>query len=347
MSWSEWFEPIEVIEPSVLLCDWMEPPKCTKGMGQSTTPPIPMAMATGAGEATLMATNNDNIPPRIEDGVLNEEQMAVPPPPPLEEFEHEPATEPISEPVPVPEAVSESVSEQPPLPPMESGSPVVPLPEPCEPAEDQKEDKNTENTVDTENTVKAEGTDSGTLQQNGSALNEQNPNLQEIQGTAREEMECKTDVIGDTTTSDSNTVNTMNTMAADTMTAKGDALVVEVNGDGNAGVMLTVNEDGNPGVHAVNEGNRNNENEVSGEHLENGNVTLNVQSTDNMGNMENVKEKEVDNAVDDDECINDGNTEDEDELNLEAPISPTPNGVLTTVELKVDEEDDLNLEAPV
>merc|ERR1719153_320082 len=99
-------------------------------------------------------------------------------------------------------------------------------------------------------------------------------------------------------------MNTVNTMAADTMTAKGDALVVEVNGDGNAGVMLTVNEDGNPGVHAVNEGNRNNENEVNEEHLENGNVALNVQSTDNMGNMENVdisKDKEVDNAVDDDE----------------------------------------------
>ena len=155
------------------------------------------------------------------------------------------ATEPISE--PVPEAVSQSVSEQPPLPQIESGNPVVPLPEPYEPAVvpagDQKADINTVSTADTEKSVNAEGTGSGTLQQNGSALNGQN---QEIRGTvisAREEMECETDVIGDATTSDSNTNNTMDTTAADTVIAKGDASVVDVNGDGNAGVVLTVKDE--------------------------------------------------------------------------------------------------------
>jgi len=72
--------------------------------------------------------------------------------------------------------------------------------------------------------------------------------------------------------------------------------------------------------------------------------------TEKKGNEDNIESaKGGDDVVDDDECINDGNTEDEDDLdlNLEAPISPTPNALLTATEQKVDEEDDLNLEAPI
>jgi len=233
------------------------------GIGNSSTPPIPMAMATGAG---------DCIPPQVDDG------MAVPPPPPLEEFDSVPP-------------------EQPPLPPMEpSGSPMVPLPEPIE-------NGNASNNANHGETQQRQQDEEGKEQE----VEPQQETKEGTPGSMRKEMECKLDVIGPSTTM---------TMETENVTAKGE----EVSVNGVVGVESVENENAKKS------------------------------ETEKKGNEENKESaKGGDDALDDEECINDGNTEDEDDLdlNLEAPISPTPNALLTAIEQKVDEEDDLNLEAPI
>lgn len=238
--------------------------------GRSNSIP-PMAMATdstghGRGDRVtrpLMATNSSYISPRIDDPMASGHgpgaQMAVPPPPPLEEFDCAP-----------------SPAAQPPLPPMEdSKSPSVPV-------------------AVTMESAKAE--DKG-----------------ERVAAEREEMECKGDEVGTAEVNGDGVSGTAGVEEDDwkrtePKIAKGDSLLVEVDENGNAGAMVTIQGVGGGNVESVQT------------------VEETVEETQGV-------------VVDDDECINDGNTEDEDDLDLVAPLSSTPK--------TGDVDDELNLEIPM